>query len=137
MSVLLEWDGFGIADEDEATLGLGWERALGCVDLGACDAGRLRGPSADGEAVARLLPSAADAFFRADRIAPAPDADLDRGFRILVVTDGAGALVPEDDEPLELRRGDTVLVPWAAGASRVEGDLVALSCRPPAAEDAE
>ncbi len=136
MSVLLEWDGFGIEDEEEATLGLGWERALGCVDLGACDASTLRGPDTDGTPVARLLPHAADAFFRAERIAPAPTADLEQGFAILVVTEGSGTLVPETGELLPLRRGDTVLVPWAAGACRVEGDLVALSCRPPAPEAA-
>jgi mannose-6-phosphate isomerase len=135
MSVLLEWDGFGIADEDEATLGLGWERALGCVDLAPRDPGTLRVPVDEGDAVARLLPAAADQFFRADRIAPSPIAALERGFAILVVTDGSGALLPEHGEPLALARGDTVLVPWAAGACHVEGDLQAIACRPPAAEE--
>jgi len=133
MSVLLEWEGFGIADEAEATLGLDWEVALGCVERAARDADALRGPCPDGaEPVARLLPEAADPFFRADRLAPAPIAALDRGFAILVVTEGEGALLPESGEPLAVRRGDAVLVPWAAGACHLAGDLVALACRPPA-----
>jgi mannose-6-phosphate isomerase len=133
MSVLLEWEGFGIADEDEATLGLGWGVALRCVERTARDPGTLRGPAPrPTEPVARLLPAAADAFFRAERLAPAPIAALERGFAILVVTEGEGALLPESGEPVAVRRGDTVLVPWAAGACHLEGDLVAIAARPPA-----
>ncbi|MEA2288892.1 MAG: mannose-6-phosphate isomerase [Solirubrobacteraceae bacterium] len=135
MSVLLEWDGFGVDDEQEATLGLGWDVALRAVDLGRRDAAALRGPGLRGDgAVKRLLPEAADAFFRADRIAPAPIARLDRGFAILVVTEGAGAVLPESGPPLPVRRGDTVLMPWAAGACHLEGDVVAIACRPPRPE---
>jgi mannose-6-phosphate isomerase len=130
LSVLLEWEGFGIADEAEASLGLGWDVALGCVELGARDPGPLRGPAANGP-VSRLLPPAADPFFRAERLAPSPIAALERGFAILVVTEGAGALLSEAGDPIPVRRGDTVLVPWAAGRSHLEGDVVAISCRPP------
>jgi mannose-6-phosphate isomerase len=136
MSVLLEWDGFGIADEDEATLGLGWDVALGCVETEGRDGDALRGPAPDAaEPVARLLPEAADAFFRADRLAPAPIAALERGFAILVAIEGEGALLPESGEAIAIRRGDSVLVPWAAGACHLEGDLVAIACRPPLPPD--
>ena len=140
LSVLLEWDGFGIADEREASLGLGWDVALGCVELTACDAGALRGPGwGNGRAagpVSRLLPPAADPFFRAERIAPAPIAALERGFAILIVLDGSGALLPESGDPVPVRRGDTLLVPWAAGTCHLEGDVVAIACRPPADDEA-
>jgi mannose-6-phosphate isomerase len=132
LSILLEWEGFGIEDDGQATLGLGWDLALRCVDLGRCDPDTLRGPGARDGPVTRLLPAAADHFFRAERIAPAPIAALERGFAILVVTDGAGALLPETGEPLALKRGDTLLVPWAAGGCHLEGDVVAIACRPPA-----
>jgi mannose-6-phosphate isomerase len=132
LSVLLEWEGFGIEDEREATLGLGWDVALACVERSARDPGTLRGARDANGPVTRLLPAAADAFFRAERIAPAPSAALERGFAILVVLEGAGALLPESGEPLPVDRGDTVLVPWAAGACRLEGDVVAIACRPPA-----
>ena len=134
LSVLLEWDGFGIADELEATLGLGWDAALRCVDLAAQDPAALRAdPAADGaRGVTSLLPPAADRFFRAERIAPAPVAELEPGFAIVVAIAGAGALHSDEGEPLPIRRGDTILVPWAAGACRVEGDVVAIACRPPA-----
>jgi mannose-6-phosphate isomerase len=126
MSVLLEWDGFGIADEDEATLGLGWDTALGCVERGASDASALRGSRADG-AVAELLPPAADFFFTAQRIAPAGGAvQVEAGFAVVVVLDGAGTIAER-----AVTRGDALVVPFAAGAVTVEGELTAIACRPP------
>jgi mannose-6-phosphate isomerase len=131
LSILLEWEGFGIADEAEATLGLGWDLALRSVDLGACDAGALQHARVgNGGEIRRLLPPAADPFFRAEHVAPAPVAQLERGFAILVVIGGAGTLTPEDGDPLPLRRGDTVLVPWAAGRCSIDGGVAAIACRP-------
>jgi mannose-6-phosphate isomerase len=129
MSVLLEWDGFGIDGEEEATLGLGWETALACVDRAARDAAALTGPAPTG-AVASLLPPAADAFFRAERVAPDPVAELVQGFAVVIALEGAGTLRTGGDA-LDVKRGDAVLVPYAPGAAQVEGDLVAVVCRPP------
>lgn len=131
LSVLLEWEGFGIDDPHEASLGLGWEAALECVDRSAREPDALRGPLPQ-EPVASLLPKEADPFFRAERIAPAPEAELEPGFAVLVVLEGDGALEAEDGGSLELRRGQTVLVPHAAGACRASGDVVLIACRPPA-----
>jgi mannose-6-phosphate isomerase len=131
LSVLLEWHGFGIEDPDEASLGLGWDAALACVDRSGLDPESLRGPRPDSP-VARLLPAEADPFFRAERIAPAPEAEIDRGFAILVVIEGGGRLEPEDGEPLELHAGETVVLPHGAGPCRVTGEVVLIACRPPA-----
>ena len=131
MSVMLEWQGFPIDGEQEATLGLGWPTALGCVELHARDASALRGPEPAG-AVASLLPPAADAFFRAERLTG--DAELAQGFAVLVVLDGEGKLADGGGDPLPLSRGDAVLVPWSAGPARLHGDIVAIACRPPEQE---
>jgi mannose-6-phosphate isomerase len=131
LSVLLEWEGFGIDDPHEASLGLGWESALGCVDRSARDVAPLRGPRPDGP-VAQLLPTEADPFFRAERVAPAPEAEIEPGFAVLVVLEGDGTLEPEEGEPLGLRRGETVLLPHGAGTCRVSGEVVLIACRPPA-----
>jgi mannose-6-phosphate isomerase len=126
LSILLEWEGFGIGDVDEATLGLGWERALACVERGGRDAARLRGERRDG-AVAELLPDVARRFFRAQAVAPDGErVALGQGFAVVVVTEGAGTIAG-----LEVERGDAVLIPHAAGAVSAEGALVALACRPP------
>jgi mannose-6-phosphate isomerase len=126
LSILLEWDGFGIADETAASLGLGWDVALMSVERAARDAALLRGPRADG-AVAQLLPEAANAFFSAQRVAPAGGAvPLDPGFAVILVTEGAGTIAG-----LDVARGDAIVIPHAAGSVTAEGDLVAITCRPP------
>jgi mannose-6-phosphate isomerase len=128
LSILLEWDGF--AADGEATLGLGWEVALGCVDRSRCDPAGLRGRRAEA-AVTTLLPSEADDFFRAAWIEASPTVELGRGFALLVLTEGVGRLHWEGGEPLPVRRGDAVLLPWAAGRCRLEGEASAVACRPP------
>jgi mannose-6-phosphate isomerase len=121
LSILLEWQGFA-GSEDEASLGLGWEVALECVDRSATDPSRLHG---------RRLPADATAFFGAEQIEAAGSAELGRGFAILVFTEGEAVLHSDDGEPLRVGRGDTVLVPWSAGDCRLEGAAAAVACRPP------
>jgi mannose-6-phosphate isomerase len=126
LSILLEWDGFGIENEAQATLGLGWERALSSVERSARDAEPLRGPKPSGTHD-ELLPAAAAPFFKAQRIAPAAgSARLPAGFAVVIVVDGAGTLAG-----LDVTRGDALLVPHAAGPIDADGDLVAIACRPP------
>jgi mannose-6-phosphate isomerase len=124
LSILLEWRGF-VSAEDAASLGLAWDVALQCVDRSGTDPDQLRGDH---------LPAEADRFVRAERLEGSPSAELDRGFAILVFTEGAGELHSEDGETLRVGRGDTVLVPWDAGRCRLEGEAVAVACRPPAAD---
>ena len=128
MSVLLEWDGFGIEDENEATLGLGWDTALGCVDRSRADASQARGPKSDG-VLSELLPSPASSFFTAQRLAlHGGSVELPQGFAVVIVLAGAGTL-----GGLEVGRGDALLVPYAAGPVTADGDVTAIVCRPPEA----
>jgi mannose-6-phosphate isomerase len=71
-----------------------------------------------------LFPAEADRFFRADRIARG--VQLEPGFSVVIVTEGEGAL-----GALPVRRGSTVLVPFAAGAVELTGSVRAIRCRPP------
>lgn len=110
-SVLLEYENLGLAG---GHLGLGYDLALQCVDrrgLTPERLDRLRG----GE---RLLPEAADEFFTARRLRGGDR--LAQGFSVLVVVAGRGRLTGEKDDLL-LRRGDTLLVPYAAGPLRLDG----------------
>jgi mannose-6-phosphate isomerase len=147
LSVLLEWDGFAVDGRRDGHLGLGFELALRCVDRagrGADELARLfggRGQVRPG--VERLFPEEADPFFRAERLRPEPvagagsprRASIDAGFSILVVTHGSGR-VQTDAGALDLGRGDTVLLPYAAGPGEVSGPLEAIRCLPPAPEAA-
>jgi mannose-6-phosphate isomerase len=90
-----------------------------------------RGPVRPG--VERLLPAGADPFFRAERLRPDPAASLEAAFSILVVTGGSGRLETRGGA-LSLSRGDTALVPFAAGPGEVSGRLEAIRCLPPTPE---
>jgi mannose-6-phosphate isomerase len=136
-SVLLEWDGFAVDGRRQGHLGLGFDLALRCVDRSSWSPAELerlrdgRGPVRPG--VERLLPAEADPFFRAERLRPDPAAALEAAFSILVVTHGSGRLETRGDS-LDLDRGDTVLVPFAAGAGEVRGQLEAVRALPPSPE---
>jgi mannose-6-phosphate isomerase len=137
LSVLLEWKGFDIDGARDGHLGLGFETALGCVDRsgwGRQELGRLRAVREDREhrrpGVELLFPEEADPFFRAERIRPRGTAPLPTGVSILVVTAGSGTL-EWGDRLLEVGRGDTVLIPFAAGDSVLRGPLEAVRCMPP------
>jgi mannose-6-phosphate isomerase len=122
LSVLLEWDGFELT-EDEGHLDLGWDIALQALDRSVWTEGRaaaLRGPGTGRS----LLPAAADAWFRAERVRGGEQ--LDEGFSILVALSGEGEL---GGEPVG--RGTALLVPHAAGPLTLTGDVEAIRCRPP------
>jgi mannose-6-phosphate isomerase len=113
-SVLLEYEGFGPAD---GHLGLGYDLALQCVDRAVWTPARietLRGTPSG------LLPSAADEFFAACRLRGGDR--IDQGFSILVAVAGEGTLTGEHDD-LAVRRGDTLLIPHAAGPLAVNGPI--------------
>jgi mannose-6-phosphate isomerase len=137
LSVLLEWEGFEIDGRTDGHLGLGFETALKGADrsrVAPSDLERLTARRHDRRrpGVERLLPPEADAFFRAERIRPRPSSPVPQEFSILVVLGGEGKLVTDGGE-LQLRRGHTVLVPYAAGAGSLEGELDVLRCLPPEA----
>lgn len=137
-SVLLEWEGFDIDGAGDGHLGLGFDVALRCVDRSGWvmeRLDRLRTPREGGHDVRPgvdvLFPSEADPFFRAERIRPRDAASLPAGFSIVVITLGRGHLEFGNAGSMEIVRGNTVLVPFAAGDCRLVGPLEALRCMPP------
>lgn len=134
LSVLLEWKGFcddptGIGDLD-----LGYDAALTSVRRhgvtldtlarwrgGRPDHGRRAG-------IRPLFPPEADPFFRAELLGAG--ARLEPAFGILVLLEGDGSLTWAGGT-ISVRRGDTVLVPHAAGEVAVAGRVSAVRCLPP------
>src|SRR4029453_18628868 len=103
-----------------------WTGAGGArIGWPACGAGgsadRLAGLRGGGD---RLLPPEADPFFTAERLR-GPSAELGAAFSVVVVVGGAGTLAGEHDR-LPVRRGDTLLVPYAAGRLTLTGDVEAI-----------
>jgi mannose-6-phosphate isomerase len=106
-SLLCEWRDFPLGPED-SHLGLGWDVALGALDLSA------REPIC-------TLPEEARRFFWADD-KPAPAGR----FGILVVLEGDGSV---DGQPA--RAGDAFVLPASLEELRVEGGLRVLRCLAP------
>ena len=140
LSILLEWQGYRSLGAQDAFLGLDREVALSAVDRSATAPERLAqlasGRGAAGGPVEPLFPEEADAFFRAERIrAVDEEVALDAGFSILVVLDGAGAL-GWNGERMTVRRGETLVVPHAAGPLTLGGSVTGIRCRPPVPDPA-
>ncbi len=137
LSVLLEWEGYDV-DAAAGHLGLGFDEALRCVDRGSWDDQRIsalrrarRGGLAVRPGIDRLFPEAADAYFAAERVRPAPAGVLDAAFSVVVIVEGSGTLETEAGTGMEVRSGQTILIPYAAGACVLRGPLTAIRCRPP------
>jgi mannose-6-phosphate isomerase len=140
-SILAEYASFGL-DDNQATLGLGWEAAITCFDLngfGDDEAGSLvRRPepllATEGGAIDRLFPVEADDYFRAFRLAVKPDVTFDvPGYRVLIVTAGEAELEFGNGAPnLTVRQGDTWALPFATGQLRATGRAELVIAMPPA-----
>ncbi|MEP7046010.1 MAG: mannose-6-phosphate isomerase, partial [Ilumatobacteraceae bacterium] len=141
-SVLAEYEAFGL-DDDQATLGLGWDVALSCFDLGGYSGDRLAAllpqqtewSVQTGGTVADLFAPVADEFFAARRVRCTDMVDLgEPSFAVLVITDGSGALRWDGGvEPIG--RGETWVVPYSAGSTSFTGDVEVIVCLPPRASD--
>jgi mannose-6-phosphate isomerase len=137
LSILLEWARF-LADGTElGSLGLGYSRALAAVDRSGWPPDRLASmcqrPATPGPGggVTQLLPADADPFFRAELLQPGPDLEVPAGYAVWIVARGAGDLATEHGGTQPLRRGMTVLVPYADGAAQLTGDVQVIRCLPP------
>ncbi|HEX3791246.1 MAG TPA: class I mannose-6-phosphate isomerase [Pseudonocardiaceae bacterium] len=135
LSITLEWDGF-LDGESAGHLGFGFDVALGCLDRSGWGDGRweslVRHTGGNTDPVVDLFGANSTNFFRADRVQASRPVELEASFSVFVVLDGNGRLITERGGALELRRGESVVVPFGAGASTVEGAVTAVRCRPPA-----
>jgi mannose-6-phosphate isomerase len=125
LSISIEWTGFELTPDD-ARLGLDWDVALQAMDRTAWDDERLAGLTH--RARGSLLSADAEPYFRADQIEGG--AQLDQGFAILVGLDGAGTLETDRGGEMPFTRGDAVLIPHAAGAGELRGEVSAIRSRP-------
>ncbi|HET8778354.1 MAG TPA: mannose-6-phosphate isomerase [Candidatus Limnocylindria bacterium] len=133
-SVVAETRGFPITPED-ATLGLGWDAAIGFFETDAVH-GLSQTPAAVGGGPTRLLGPDADPFFRAVRMEVSGESsvNLEPGFAIGVVLNGSGE-VRGASTALALQRGSTFALPAVAmPTARLAGSgLELVLCLPPEA----
>lgn len=131
LSILLEWRDFALDGKAEGHLGLGFDRALEAVDLTVLSDDQIDG-LISGAGSSSALPPEADAYFRLSRLRISGEQDLDQGFAVLVVIDGAIVLQTEHADGVELDAGTTTIVPFAAGKLTLTGEATVVVCRPPA-----
>jgi len=136
LSVMLEHRRFGL-EEAHAFLGLTVPRALESVDRGPLTTdglASLRRRWVDVTGAGDALPEQAAEFFRAEVLSATPDtpAGGDAAFAVVVVVDGRGRLTTGTDAPrtTEVARGDVLLLPYGAGAVRLEGHVTVIRCMP-------
>ncbi len=129
LSILLERRDFELDGERDGHLGLGFDLALqavGCRRRSRDEISQLVRPAGFGSSV---LPEAADAYFRLERVALNGEATLDPGFAVLVLLEREIDL--EGEPSVHLRRGNTAVAPNAFGPLKLQGRGELLACRPP------
>ncbi|MEW1952444.1 class I mannose-6-phosphate isomerase [Terrabacter sp. NPDC080008] len=143
LSVMLEHERFGL-EEAHAFLGLDRPLALRSVDHGPLTADALAGLRrrwTDVRGAGPALPEGTDEYFRAQVVrptgeSPAAAVTVPADFAVTVVVDGRGTLSTEHgaarDTPIDIARGDVLLVPHGAGGVCVTGDVTVIRCMPPA-----
>lgn len=134
MSVLLEWEGFAIDGRHDGHLGLGFETALGATDARGWAPADIEALVVRGGSGINSLAPGSERYFRAERHEVAGTGVLDAGFSILIILEGTGSLGAANGYRMQLHRGDTILIPYAAGELTIHGQLALLRCRPPLAQ---
>jgi mannose-6-phosphate isomerase len=130
-SITIEWQGF-LDGPDSWHLGLGQAVALEALDRSGWSSRLdtiIKHTAESREPVVDLLPNSD--FFRAQRLHADSAIELDPSFAVLVALAGEGRLHVEGGDPITVRRGDTFVLPHAAGSSKLEGGVVAVRCLPP------
>lgn len=134
LSLLLESEGFAVANEAEASLGMGYDTMLGALRLEPVPDPEqfIAHTDLTTSELRRLLPTPAERYFRADLVTPGNP--VAAGFAVLLAIAGDGALVSSNNQ-LAVRRGDAVVVPHGAGDWSLRG-VTAIAARPPLPIDA-
>jgi mannose-6-phosphate isomerase len=118
------------ASDDEIFLGLARDVALSAVDTAAVDdiAELTRHTGAHVAGLVEVLPDQAAPYFRMELLTPG--ADVPAGFAVAVVLSGAGALLAANGESIDVKGGQTLVMPASCGDWHVDGDVRLLVCRP-------
>jgi len=135
LSILLEWDGFAVDGDKDGHLNLGFDTALDALRLTplSMDEERQIITKFDigGQRSGGVFNSIANPFFRADYLTQG-HSKVESGFGIFLALSGEGVMIFDNDQPLEIKQGDAVVIPYCAGGFTLSNCSGILS-RPPAA----
>jgi len=134
-SLTIEWRDF-LDNPEQGHLGLGFDTALEALDTSGWGPDRLgdivKHTAGDPGDTVDLLAGGSAGFFRADQLRPSPALALDPSFAVLVALEGGGTLRTERGGEVAVAKGETLVVPHAAGQLELTGELTIIRCRPPA-----
>ena len=135
LSILLEWDGFAVDGDKDGLLNLGFDKALEALRLTPLSTEEEREIittfDIGGNRSGGIFNSIANPFFRADYLTQG-HAKVESGFGIFLALSGEGLINFDNDQELEIKQGDAVVIPYCAGGFTLSNCSGILS-RPPAA----
>ena len=135
LSILLEWDGFAVDGDKDGHLNLGFDTALDALRLTPLNMDEekeiITKFDIGGQRSGGIFNSIANPFFRADYLTQG-HSKVESGFGIFLALSGEGVMIFDNDQPLEIKQGDAVVIPYCAGGFTLSNCSGILS-RPPAA----
>jgi mannose-6-phosphate isomerase len=135
LSILLEWDGFAVDGDKDGHLNLGFDTALNALRLTPLSMDEekeiITKFDIGGQRSGGIFNSIANPFFRADYLTQG-HSKVESGFGIFLALSGEGVMIFDNDQPLEIKQGDAVVIPYCAGGFTLSNCSGILS-RPPAA----
>lgn len=136
LSILLEWS-VTTSTREESHLGLGFDTVMPSVSTRALEPEalaslvRVADESPTPGSLGRVLPEAADPYFRLHRLSSAGDlsGQVPAGFAVVLITDGSGELT-SGKHAIAVHHGDVLAVPHSFGPWQLHGQAHALVGRP-------
>lgn len=130
LSILLEWKGFDLDGATDGHLGLGFDVALDAVETTHRTRVEIRSLVRRNQVSGPVLDPESSRYFRLDRM-PSGET-FPAGFAIVVALSGSTSIELSGGAIMQLQRGMTVILPFAAGDVTLHGDGAVLIARPPA-----
>lgn len=141
LSVFCEWRDFPIDGAKDGHLGLGFDVALTSVERQGRTAEDVQSLITKPDTEGLLLPLLTGEYFTVERYTFRSDRrgqEVARGFAVVIVYEGENVKLitssGNDGDGLVLRKGHTVVLPYAAGTFHFEGEGSVVIARPPSAE---
>ena len=135
LSILLEWDGFAVDGDKDGHLNLGFDTALDALRFSPLTPNEekeiITKFDIGGQKSGAIFNSIANPFFRADYLT-AGHSKVEAGFGIFLSLAGDGKMKFENDQTLDVKQGDAVVIPHSAGGFTLS-DCSGILSRPPAA----
>ncbi len=135
LSILLEWDGFAVDGDKDGHLNLGFDTALEALRFSPLSQDEekeiITKFDIGGQKNGAIFNSIADSFFRADYLTDS-DSKINAGFGIFLSLAGEGKMIFDNEQSLDIKQGDAVVIPYSAGGFTLS-DCSGILSRPPAA----